>query len=68
MSNFVKGGQLAIHSVRMNLQVWKILIRFILLIIVIALGYTFYTDINPIEWKNIGAYIKRDIALMIMQK
>ncbi|RST62302.1 type IV secretion system DNA-binding domain-containing protein [Candidatus Aquarickettsia rohweri] len=62
MSNFVKGGQLAIHSVRMNLQVWKILIRFILLIIVIALGYTFYTDINPIEWKNIGAYIKRDIA------
>lgn len=62
MSNFVKGGQLAIHSVRMNLQVWKILIRFILLIIVIALGYTFYTDIKPIEWKNIGVYIKRDIA------
>ena len=62
MSNFVRGGQLITHSFRMNYQVWKILVRCILAIMLCGVVYTFYNDIGYYDWKNVPGYIKKDVA------
>ncbi len=63
MNDFVRGGQLAIHSVRMNVQVWKWIIRLILLIFLVSCAQVFYTKTSPMDWKNLKGYIKRELAL-----
>ena len=62
MGNFVRGGQLAIHTLRMNLQVWKVLIRCSLAIMVAGVFFAYYKDMTPIDWRNVPGYIKREVA------
>ena len=62
MSNFVKGGQLLAHSLRMNMQVVKLLFRLILAVMLCAIFYVFYNDMSPYDWKNVPGYIKKDVA------
>ena len=62
MSNFIRGGQLTIHSIRMNMQVWKILFRVCLAIMLAGVFFCFWKDMKPQDWKNIGGLLKRDLA------
>ena len=62
MGNFVRGGQLITHSFRMNYQVWKILMRCVLAIMLSGVLYTFYNDIGTYDWKNVPGYIKKEVA------
>ena len=62
MSNFIRGGQLTIHSIRMNMQVWKILFRACLAIMLVGVFFCFWKDMKPQDWKNVGGLLKRDLA------
>ena len=53
MSNFVRGGQLITHSFRMNYQVWKILMRCVLAIMLSGVLYTFYNEALKKEKDNL---------------
>jgi type IV conjugative transfer system coupling protein TraD len=58
MSNFLRGGQVTAHKVRMLIQVVKIIIKLSFLALIISLIYSLSANISIKEWRLIPAIIK----------
>lgn len=61
MSNFLRGGQVTAHKVRMTMQVMRIIMRITLSIMLFTVFVTFKNNIEPYQWKMTPAIIKKYI-------
>lgn len=61
MSNFLRGGQVTTHKIRMTLQVIRTMVRFALCIMLFAIFITFKNNITPYEWRMVPVIIKKHI-------
>lgn len=61
MSNFIRGGQVTAHKIRMALQVVRIIIRFALCIMLLTVVITYKSNISGYEWGMIPAMVKQYI-------
>lgn len=59
MSNFLRGGQVTAHKVRMTLQVVRIIMRITIGIMLLTVSITFKNNIESYQWKMIPAILKR---------
>lgn len=59
MSNFLRGGQVTAHRVRMTLQVVRIIMRITLAVALLTIFVTFKSNIDTYQWKMIPAIIKK---------
>ncbi len=60
MSDFIRGGQVTFHNLRMLMQVVKVLARIGILLLLTAIIYSFYENSNINDWVVITKYIKHN--------
>lgn len=61
MSNFLRGGQVSLHKLRMHGQLGKFMLRAVLATFLLAIAYTYYHDLKPYEWQIGGTIIKAEL-------
>jgi type IV conjugative transfer system coupling protein TraD len=59
MSNFLRGGQVTAHRVRMTFQVIRIMVRITLCVMLLTIFLTFKNNIESYEWKMIPALLAK---------
>jgi len=59
MSNFLRGGQVTAHRVRMTFQVIRIMMRVALCLMAFTVFVTFKDNIESYEWKMVPAFLAK---------